>query len=69
MKERELTARESAILEAYATQPASKVAREFEILEQSVREALKRAYFKLGVSSKEDAVKVARERGYLPYLD
>ena len=59
--QRQLSIRELAILKAYATKPASQVARELGILEQSVREALKRVYFKLGVASKAEAIKKANE--------
>ena len=63
--QRQLSMRELAILKAYATKPASQVAREFEILEQSVRETMKRVYFKLGVTSKAEAIKKAKEFGIL----
>lgn len=62
---RTLTVHEKAMLEAFEHKTITEVARSFEIMPQSVQQTLSRAYFKLGVASKSEAIKKAKELGIL----
>lgn len=62
---RTLSIQEKAMLEASENMTITEVARSFEIMPQSVQQTLCRAYFKLGVSSKTDAIRKAKELGIL----
>ena len=62
---RQLTVHESAILEASQKLSAREVAEQFEIMPQTVKDTLMRAYFKLGVANKSEAIAKAKELGIL----
>ena len=68
MKKRELTITEKAVLAEAENKTINEVARSFDIMPQSVKETLCRAYFKLNVASKADAIKKAKKLGLIPIL-
>jgi DNA-binding CsgD family transcriptional regulator len=66
---RNLTEHELIVLELSAGKTNKQLADELLLSEQSIKQILGRAYMKLSVPSKRDALALARRRGLLPCIN